>query len=372
VTRIALVGCGYVADYYVGTLRAHPELKIAGVTDRIPERASRFAAYYKLPVYPSLEAVLNDESVQIVVNLTNPQNHYAVSRACLEAGKHVYSEKPLSTLFGEAEELVKLAERQRLYLASAPCGILSETAQSIAKALRQGRIGRPLLAYAELDDGFLPRKRYRNWRSDSGSPWPWQDEFQVGCTLEHAGYYLSWLVAFFGPAETVTAFSTSRLPEHQAPDFSVACIRFVSGAVARLTCSILAPKNHGFTIIGDTGILWTDECWDYLRPIRIQKYGLFYRVTEKYPSLRHFPLIGGRRYPLTKSGVNNRYRRTHGMDFARGIAELAAAITEGRTCRLSPRFSLHVNELVLAIQNSDEGGETYRVASTFDPSDLLN
>src|SRR5450631_1932682 len=105
---IAIIGCGFVADLYVKTLALHPELKLAGVMDRDPLRAKRFADHYSLPIYSSLEELLNDKTVDIVVNLTNPHSHYAVSKASLEAGKHVYSEKPLATDLNEARELVLL------------------------------------------------------------------------------------------------------------------------------------------------------------------------------------------------------------------------------------------------------------------------
>ncbi len=369
--RIALVGCGYVADLYIGTIRSHPELEIAGVTDKIPERAERVASYYSLPGYPSLRAVLDDRSIQIVVNLTNPESHYAVSRECLESDKHVYSEKPLATTWDGCKSLVELAERRHLYLASAPCITLGETALTIGRAIREGEIGQVLLAYADLDEGFLPGKPFKDWRSKSGSSWPWQNEFQVGCTLEHAAYQLSLLAALFGPAESVTAFSSSLMREHPAPDLSVASIRYVSGVVARLTCSILAPKNQRLTIVGDKGVLWTQRCWDYLSTVRIQHYGIFSRITDRLPVLRDIPVIGGRRYPHDESGMNRGYRRIHAMDFARGIAEIANALSDGQRNRLPAQFCLHINELALAIHNSGENSGTYHVSSTFDPAELL-
>ncbi len=373
-TRIALVGCGFVADYYVGTLPAHPELEIAGVMDCDAERSTHFAAYYKLPLYSSLDDVLKDPSISIVVNLTNPRSHYEVSRRCLEAGKHVYSEKPLALQLSEAEQLVDLAQRKGLQLSSAPGSVLSETAQTIWQALRQNQIGKVLMVRAELDDGFLAATRYRQWKSKSGTPWPWKDELTVGCTLEHAGYYLTWLAAFFGRAESVTAFSSwdrrekwvADGVEDPGPDFSVACVRYESGVVARLTCNIVAPLDRRLTIIGEEGILRIGDSWDYRCPVYIQKRNFVSRVAHRYPLLSKLPLVGGRKYPLLTGTGANRYRQAHKMDFARGVAELAEAIAGGRECRLSAQFCLHVNELVLAINNAGDDGATYRVRSSFE------
>ncbi len=216
--NIAIVGCGFVADYYLATLPAYPELKLIGVTDRDPERSIKFASFHGVFRFDSLADLLKDSSVQLVVNLTNPRSHYQVTRASLEAGKHVYSEKPLAMRLDQARELVELAESRDLQLSSAPCSLLGETAQTLWKALRERQIGDVRLVYAEMDDGMVFRMPYRKWKSASGVPWPATDEFEIGCTFEHAGYYLTWLPAFFGPAQTVTAYSACLVPDKQTDE----------------------------------------------------------------------------------------------------------------------------------------------------------
>ncbi len=210
--RIGIVGCGYVADFYLSTMPNHPELELAGVVDQDGGRARRFAEAHRTRDYGSLAALLDDSQVSLVVNLTNPRNHHDVSRACLEAGKHVYSEKPLATVWPQAVELVELAERKGLQIVSAPCTVLGEAAQTVWRAVREGQIGPVRLVYAELDDGMVHRENYQNWISATGSPWPFKDEFEVGCTLEHAAYYVTWLAAMFGPAASVTSFASCQNP----------------------------------------------------------------------------------------------------------------------------------------------------------------
>lgn len=365
--RIAIVGCGFVADYYIKTLRSHPELELVGVVDCNQDRASKFSAYHSVPAYRSLKELLEDSRVDIVVNLTNPRSHFSVSKQALESGKHVYSEKPLSMELSEAEELVSIAEQRGLYISSAPCSLLSETAQTVWKALRENQIGRVRLVYAEMDDGLVHRMPYRKWLSESGTPWPYKDEFEVGCTLEHAGYYVTWLTAFFGPAQTVTAFSSCLIPDKQidvplevsTPDFSVACIKFASGVAARLTCSIIAPHNHSLKIIGDEGILGIDDCWYYRAPVYIKRMISIRRKTFVSPWKQ--------RYPPVRTASKFRSSGSQQMDYCRGVAEMAAAITEDRACRLSARYSLHNNEVVLAIHNALETGSPCKISSSFDP-----
>ncbi len=374
--RIALIGCGYVADFYAATLPNHPQLELAGVADRDAQRLSQFAAHYDTRSYGSNEELLTDSSIDLVVNLTNPESHFEISRACLEAGKHVYSEKPLAMKLEQARELTELAKSRRLGLSSAPCNVLGEAAQTAWKAIRGQDLGEIYLAYAEMDDGLIHRTNFREWKSESGAPWPYRDEFEVGCTLEHAGYYLCWLVAFFGPARNVTAFSAQIVGDKHidpplevaAPDFSVACIEFESGIVARLTCSIAAPPDRSLRIIGEQGVLIVKDCWDYGSPVLLRKRTPFAIRLEKSRVGSRFISLLNRRLPLTrKPSFQFRSAGATAMDFCAGIAELADSITEDRRCRLSADFSLHINELTLAIQNPEQMGTPYRMTSSLDP-----
>lgn len=367
--RIAIVGCGYVADYYLKTLQINPELELIGVMDRNQERADKFATYHGISkTYQTLDQLLDDKGVDIVVNLTNPSSHFTVSQAALEAGKHVYSEKPLSMEFEEAKILVELAQQKGLYISAAPCSILNETAQTIWKALRENQIGQVRLVYAEMDDGMVHLKPYKKWVSESGIPWPYQDEFEVGCTIEHAGYVLTWLAAFFGPAETITAFSSCLIPDKKTdvplkentPDFSVACIKFASGVVARLTCSIVAPHDHTMKFFGDEGILYIKDCWHDRSPVYIKRPVTIRRKTFYPPWPSQYPLVG-RNNPKVK------YQGAQKRNFCRGIAELATAIEQQRPSRLSANYCLHICEMVLAIQYALETSSTYKLSTSFDP-----
>lgn len=366
--QVAIVGCGFVADYYMTTLPLHPELKLKGVMDKLPERSKHFSDYHGVPIYQTLDELLADQEVDIVLNLTNPRDHYEVSLAALKAGKHVYSEKPLGMTMDEARELVDLADSKNLQISSAPCSLLSETAQTIWKAIREDAIGTVRVVYAEMDDGLVHLMPYDKWTSVSGIPWPAKDEFEVGCTLEHAGYYVPWLAAYFGPATSVTAFGSTqienKIPDVElnldSPDFTVACIQFASGVVARLTCSIIAPHDHELKIVGDKGVLMTHDSWDYYSPVYSRKMMKIRRKTFLNPiKHRHkMPLADS---PKVKNTGAQR------MDFSRGVAEMAAAIRENRPSRLSAQFSLHVNEIALAIHYARDHGSTYEMTTTFDP-----
>jgi predicted dehydrogenase len=367
--KIAIIGCGFVADFYMQSLPLYPALKLAGVFDRDPERGLKFAAFYGVErVYASLEEVLRDDSVGLVLNLTNPRDHFEISKACLAAGKHVYSEKPLAMELSQAKELVTLAEGAGLQIACAPGSILGETAQSIWHALRAKAVGTVRLVYAEMDDGMVFKAPYRRWMSASGTPWPYKDEFEVGCTLEHAGYYVNWLTAFFGPATSVTAFSSCLYPDKTpgetlnqlAPDFSVACIRFACGTVARLTCSLVAPEDQRLRFFGDEGVLSTNHAWNYREPVRVRKLIRVRRKLLVSPLRRKYPLVRLRGVPAPK-------RKAHPMEFCRAPAMMAAAIEEGRPGPMPMGYCLHNNELALAIHHALESSETVHLSTSFEP-----
>lgn len=366
---VAIVGCGFVADYYMATLAAYPWIRVAGVFDMDQARLDIFSSYYRLNKYGSFDELLGDSRVSIVINLTNPRSHYEISRRCLEAGRHVYSEKPLAMSYEDSESLVALAESRGLMISSAPCSLLGNAAQTLWRGVRDRVVGDVRLVYAELDDGMVHLMPYKRWHSMSGAPWPYKDEFETGCTLEHAGYCLSWLVAIFGHVKTVTAYSDCLIPDKvegmlldppDTPDFSAGLLKFESGVVARLTTTIVGPHDHSIRMMGYRGVMEIDDCWFNDSKVYIRKLHTIRRKTFLSPFRSVLRVPGTPRRKLVNTGGNR-------MDYAAGVAELAEALLQGRSCRLSPRFSLHVTEVSLALQGAGTIAGTYATRSRFEP-----
>ena len=368
---IAFIGCGYAADLYMPTLSNWlGELELRGAFDLDRTRMEAFCAHYGLKAYTSYEEVLADPEIAIVVNLTNPAAHFDVISRALMAGKHVYTEKPLSLEFEKAQALVDLAREHHLRLASAPCNLLGESCQTAWHQIRAGRIGRPRLIYAELDCGMTHKKGCESWRSESQAPWPVEDEFETGCSMEHAGYALGWLCAIFGPARRVTSFAAALMPdkspatsrEIHTPDFSVGCVEFDDGVVARITNSHIASRDLSMRFIGEEGTLVADNCCDYASAVYLQTYTegriprQFRRWVGRFPRRR---LRGQTSASFAYAKYGER------MDFARGVAELAQSVRENRPCRLSAELALHINELAIAL--TEGSGETLTLRSSFEP-----
>ncbi len=357
-TKLAIVGTGYVADLYMASLACYPDLRIVGVWDIDPARLSAFAGHWGVMPAKGVDELL--ALADIVLNLTSPHAHGAINRAAIDAGRHVWCEKPLALSAGEARALVSLAAAKDVHLASAPCSLLGEAAQTLWRAVREGKAGTPRLVYAELDDDFLPAAPTAKWRSASGAPWPMTDEVRTGCTLEHAGYYLGWLMAMFGPVRKLVAGSARVLTagqtgEHETPDYASATL-FFDAMIARVTCSIVARHDHRLRLFCDEGVLEVNEAWANDAPVRLRRRHVIRRKLINSPFASRIRLHG-----LTHPKVGRRGAAS--MNFALGVAEMTEAITAGRAPRLAGDFALHLTEVSLAIQ---AGGE-HRIESTFDP-----
>jgi predicted dehydrogenase len=383
------------------TVRAHPELTIRGVFDINPERMRRVQAHYGFQTYDSFEAVLADPAVDTIVNLTPIGTHYEICRRALEAGKHVYSEKPLTKSLAQSQELFALAAAKGVRLYAAPSNIFADSVRTIFHAVAQGAIGTPLLVYAELDDSPIHLMGFENVKSPTGAPWPLHEEILEGCTYEHLGYHLVWICGLLGPAISGTAFS-SELIENKAeglparvgtPDYSVACLHFANGASARITCSVVAPRDHRMRVIGREGELVSDSYRHYQSPVYLERYSRASLNARKFRSLRAAPLlgrlfgIGGRRLKLAKNPKSAavetsqllrpslrqrllewlRRREVYAQDKFIGIAEMARELAQGTPPYLTEDFLLHINELTLLVQGAGPEGLAFRPSTSFAP-----
>jgi predicted dehydrogenase len=376
--NIAILGCGYVANMYLLTLTMHPELKLIGVMDIERSRAENLARITGTKVYPDLQSLLNDSNVDLVVNLTIPQEHFVTSRACLEAGKHVYTEKPLAMEFSEAATLVDVAESKGLMLASAPCTLMSQSAQTLWHAVRDNLVGKIRLIYAEMDDGMISSAPVRTWVNEAGTAWPYVNEFETGCTVEHAGYVLTWLVAIFGPVESVTAFSDTLIDDKisgqeiaPADDFTVACIKFRNGIVLRMTNGIYAEHDHRLRLFGDDGVLLVNDPRNDISPVRLQRYYSFRRKRFLSPWSKKLPFKVAQDQKKIVS-----YRGSQVRDFCRVISDMHAALKENRQPYFSANFALHVTEITLVCQNAKKlsisGAMPYQMTTTFEEMEPLS
>ncbi len=341
--RAVIVGCGNIASVYADQIKAYDNVEVTGFCDVLPERAHEFAEKYQSRAYLNLGEVLADPGVDLVVNLTIHHAHTEVIARCLEAGKHVHTEKPLTMLFAEAKELVALAERKGVRLSSAPSTFLGEPAQTCAKFLREGKLGPLRLAYAEMNHG-----RIESWHPN---PAPF---YAVGPVWDIAVYPLGIWCAFFGPVRKVTACGKILMPDRIAkdgkpfsvtsPDFVTAVLEFESGLMARLTVNFYVKTSRQGGMMefhGDAGSLYLSNNHAFNAAVEYAPFGEEYAPVE-----------------LVRPGFD-------GVEFARGVQDLAGAILEDRPHRCEADMAAHVVEIIEAIHASLAKATAVAVRSSF-------
>src|SRR5688572_6159632 len=152
--RVGLIGTGDIARPYITDLVNYPDdIEIVGVTDLDSERAKAFAEKYNTRAFPTTDDLLNE--IDLAVNLTTHHAHKAVTAHCIRAGKHVHSEKPLALTYEDALELVRLAEERGVRLACSPFTLMGEAQQTAWKWIRDGKLGKVRVVYAEVNWGRI-------------------------------------------------------------------------------------------------------------------------------------------------------------------------------------------------------------------------
>ncbi|NBB86517.1 MAG: Gfo/Idh/MocA family oxidoreductase [Bacteroidetes bacterium] len=344
---VAIVGCGFIAQAYAEALAAAPGVQLTATMDLAGERAKTLAAAYDAKAYASLDALLEHTTAPLIVNLTIHHAHAEVTRTCLKAGRHVFSEKPLASSAAEAHALVDLAAAEGLRLGAAPAASLFGDAQQLAwRYLREDRLGAVRMVYADANLGRVPE-----WNAN---PEPF---LRIGPLLDGAVYPLTLLTAWLGPVVAVEAAHQARLnPDFErdgarvtidTPDHHTAMLRFASGARARLTASFFVPHQtqhfNSLEFHGDDGSLYLRNAGD-LAWMGDGGDLQFARLGDPYQ-----PLV------LPKSGES--------FSYATPIVDMAEAIADGRAPVANGRQAAHVVEIVEAIASVANTGQPQALES---------
>lgn len=147
-TKIGVIGTGSISDVYLSSPQKFSNYEIAGVADLNVERAQEQAVKHQIPFAGSVSELLEKEDIELIVNLTIPAAHKEVSIKSLQAGKHVYSEKPLATTYSDGLLVMEEARRSGLHVGTAPDTFLGAGLQTCRTLLDQGVIGEPVGASA--------------------------------------------------------------------------------------------------------------------------------------------------------------------------------------------------------------------------------
>ena len=146
--KAGIVGCGVISDNYLSNLKDSDVIEIIALADLNRTKAQEKAERYGIKKILTTEKLMQDPEIDLVINLTLPGTHARISMQALNAGKHVYSEKPLAMSAEDADAIIKLAEEKNLQVGCAPDNLLAAPLQTCKKIIEDGRIGRPVFAAA--------------------------------------------------------------------------------------------------------------------------------------------------------------------------------------------------------------------------------
>ena len=343
--RIGVIGCGNISSAYLKAARTFPILDIAALSDIDPKAAEARSAEFGIPAR-TIEAVLADPSIEIILNLTVPKAHVEVGLEAIAAGKHVHSEKPLGVATAEARRLVEAAKARGLRLGSAPDTFLGGAHQTARQCVDDGLIGRPIGGAA-----FFMCPGHERWHPNPGFYYL----AGGGPMLDMGPYYVTDLVNLIGPVASVIGVATrtrserlitseplagTRVPVEVATHVT-GVLTFVCGAAVSMTMSFdVARHRHGpIELYGETGSLIVPD------PNRFDGRVEVATAAEDW-----------REVPTRAAYADGNYRIL-------GLADMAQAIRTGRPHRASGDLAFHVLEVMEAFQTSSDTGGAVAIAS---------
>ncbi|TQM84031.1 putative dehydrogenase [Saccharothrix saharensis] len=347
---VGVVGTGVISEEYLRNLTSFPDVRVLAVADLDPARAAAQAARHGVPRSSTVDELLADPDIGIVVNLTVPAAHVEVGLAAIEAGKHVWVEKPLGLDLRAARALLDLAAQRGLRVACAPDTLLGAGWQTARRAVDAGRIGEPRTALA----------LFQSPGPESWHPAP-EFLFQAGGgpLLDMGPYYLTGLVHLLGPIRRVTA-SGGRARDTRVigsgpragvefavtvPTTVTALVEFERGGSAQAVFSFdSALSRTGFVEVAGT------------------------LGTAVLPDPNRFDGTTGLHL---SDGVHTLEPRGHSASRGTGVLELARAIRAGAPERASGELAYHVLDAMLAIERSIAEGRSVDVGSTVEPPAAL-
>jgi len=351
VSGVGIIGCGNIAEHYLKLAPMFNGIEVRACADINHEAAKARAEEFGVSAL-SVEDLLSSDEIDIVVNLTIPAVHAAVSADILSAGKHVYSEKPFALSLKESSALLELADKKNLRVGSAPDTFLGGVHQHARALLDSGVVGKITSGTAHVQGSGM-----ESWH-------PNPDFFfkpGAGPVLDIGPYYITNLVQLLGPVKRVAALSTTPSPERtitseerygekiqvETPTTIHALLSFESGATITLGTSwdVWSHDHNHMELYGELGTLYVPDP---------NFFGGELRITD-----REEPIAKPDAYDHP-FGIPNEEEDDGSMRAnyrAAGLADMAIAISEGREHRCSAELATHVVDVMVSILESGERGE---------------
>src|SRR5437016_5239280 len=350
--RVGVIGTGAISGAYLGMAKNFPIVEIAACADIDLEAAKKKAAEFAVPKVCSVDELLADRSLEIILNLTIPKAHVPVSLRAIESGKHTYLEKPLGIDREEGRRLLEAAKKKKLRVGCAPDTFLGAGIQSARKLIDEGAIGRPVAFTA-----FMMCPGHESWHPNP----QFYYEAGGGPMFDMGPYYLTALLNLLGPAKRVMGMASIAIPDRvigsepfkgrkirvETPDHIAGTIEFENGAMGTIIQSF-ATRFAGHN--------------DTKQPITIFGTGGTMRVPD--PNQFDGPISIRRNEDAEWKLAEHQFVTGYGRSV--GLADMAYAIRSGRPHRCSAEQAFAVLDLMQAFLDSSGQGKEIKPSGRYE------
>ena len=370
--RIGLIGTGRISDIYIQNCSKFDELEIVSCGSLDAEESKKKAQVYGIPTVQSPVEILADPNVDCILNLTIPASHAAVTLQALEAGKHVYSEKPIATDILDCRRILNLARSKNLKVGNAPDTFFGGRWQTVRKLLDQQVIGKPtgVMAFAGTHGVERHHPNPDFYYQTGGGP-----------LLDLGPYYLTAMVFLLGPILKVSGMARKTFEQRviengnrygekidvEVDTHSLSMLEFQNGTIGSMTLSfdIWDSETPRFEIYGEDGTICIPDP-DPVHGANIFQGPVLYR-TRSESRWEFQPRPKDRGDWLVAENTHGFNQDSRGV----GLLDLYYAVRDDRTVRASAELAAHVSEVMHGILDASGQGGFVAINSTCDVPEIL-
>ena len=365
--KVGLIGCGHIAETYFRAHKYFNNFQIIKCADINKKNAEKCARTFKIKS-ASVNEILKDKKIHIILNLTIPTAHYSVAKKSLLNGKHVYSEKPLSVDFKDGLELIKIARRKKLFIGNAPDTFLGGGNQKARQLLDKKIIGK--IKFGTAIFAFPGIQSYHP------NPEPWFKKKGGGPVIDMGPYYLTALINLLGPAKSVTSICNYNTKKRiigigpkkgkkikvECPTTYFSTIKFQNGTTIRLTLSfdVISHLRNHIELYGEKGSMIVPDPNMFGGSVLLST-----KLGNKWKNFKTNKMVLGKINIRTQSSRANE-SPTNANYRGVGLAEMIYSIQNKKKHRCNGDLSLHVLNIIDGIHKSAKNGKKFNIKTKCD------